>query len=71
MPPAGRNVKRPVGCDRQARTGVVVDRLPESHAEGEDEDDHEHPDAPPDRLLTAPDSAAFVPFDRREGPHGV
>ena len=68
---AGRDVERTVKGQRPPRLWIVLDRLPESHAEREDEADHEHADAPPDCLLTTPQAATFVPLDRRERSHGL
>ena len=71
MVAGGGKVERAVKRDRPAGLGVVVDRLPEGHPEGEDQNDQEDSDAPPDRLPASPLPAAFVPLDRAQGRHGL
>ena len=64
-------MERTLGGDRPARPGIVLDRLTESDPEGEDQDDQEHADAPPDRLLTSTQPSALVALHGGEGAHGV
>jgi hypothetical protein len=48
-----------------------MDRLPEGDAEGENQDDQEDADAPPDHLAAPLQPAAFVPLDRGQRRHGL
>ena len=71
MVSGGGNVERAVKGERPAGLGVVVDRLPKGHPHGEDQDDQEDSNAPPNQLSAPPLSAAFVPLDRGQGRHGL
>jgi hypothetical protein len=48
-----------------------MNRLPEGDAQGEDQDDQENTDAPPDHLPAPLQPAAFVPLDRSQRRHGL
>jgi hypothetical protein len=58
---------------RDRRTGlrVVVERLSEGDAEQEEQECDPDADAPPDQLLPAAATSAFLTLDRRERRHGV
>ena len=55
----------------RARLRVVLNRLPEGDAQGEDQDDDERADAPADHLPASLQATAFVPLDRGQGAHGL
>jgi hypothetical protein len=48
-----------------------MERLPEGDAEQEDQEGDPNSDAPPDQLLPAAATSAFLTLDRRERRHGA
>jgi hypothetical protein len=64
-------VKRSLQRDRRPRVRVVVQGLPESDTQQEEQQRDADAEAPADKLLPAAATSALLTLDRREGRHGV
>lgn len=64
-------MERAVVRDGLTRPRIVLDRLPQCHADGEDQSHDENAHAPPDNLVAPPMAPTLVALGRVQCIHGL